>query len=377
MKIAFIGCGKLGQPASEYFETYNYEVNRADVGDSIEDAVQDCEYVFVAVPTPHDPRYDGKYVCSDLPPKDFDYSIVKEVVQEANKHMTEYQCLVLISTVLPGTITEQIAPLVTNTNFLYNPYLIAMGTVKQDMFDAEMIMIGGDNTWAKKLSKIYKRISKTDRHILGTYEEIESLKIFYNTFITTKITLCNMIQDVSHKLGNMNVDVVTKALAESTMRIMSPKYMKAGMGDGGSCHPRDNIALKHLAEKLELGYDLFGGLIKAREEQARNMAQYLHELSEYYKLPIVIVGKGFKPGLEYEDGSPSILVGQFIENVKYDDFTTPAIFLLAHSAKTTFGINNDEYIFPEGSVIVDPWRERENAIWYGSDDKLLLRRNEL
>ena len=130
----------------------------------------------------------------------------------------------------------------------------------------------------------------TERYIHGTYEEIESLKIFYNTFITTKITLCNMIQDVSHKLGNMNVDVVTKALAESTMRIMSPKYMKAGMGDGGSCHPRDNIALKYLAEKLELGYDLFGGLIKAREEQARNMAQYLHELSEYYKLPIVIVG---------------------------------------------------------------------------------------
>lgn len=377
MKIAFIGCGKLGQPASDYFEARGYEVSRADIGDSIQETVQGCEYVFIAVPTPHDPKYDGKYVCSDLPPKDFDYSIVKEVVQEANKHMTSDQCLVLISTVLPGTITEQIAPLVTNTNFLYNPYLIAMGTVKEDMFDPEMIMIGGDKTWGDKLEQIYRKMSMTERYIHGTYEEIESLKIFYNTFITTKITLCNMIQDVSHKLGNMNVDVVTKALAESTMRIMSPKYMKAGMGDGGSCHPRDNIALKYLAEKLELGYDLFGGLIKAREEQARNMAQYLHELSEYYKLPIVIVGKSFKPGLEYEDGSPSILVGQFIENVKYDDFTDPAIFLLAHSAKTTFGINNDEYIFPEGSVLVDPWRERENAIWYGSDDKLLLRRNEL
>ena len=70
------------------------------------------------------------------------------------------------------------------------------------------------------------------------------------------------IQDVAHKLGHMDVDKVTQALAKSTQRIVSPAYMKAGMGDGGACHPRDNIALRWMSENLGLGYDLFDAMRK-------------------------------------------------------------------------------------------------------------------
>ena len=174
-----------------------------------------------------------------------------------------------------------------------------------------------------------------------------------------------MIQDVAMKLGNMNVDVVTTALAESDQRIMSPKYMKAGMGDGGSCHPRDNIALRHLASRLDLGYDLFQSIIIAREQQAKNMADYLTTQSKMHDLPIVIIGKSFKPNLDYEDGSPSILVSNFCE-CTFDDTSQPAVYLLSHSHQTTYGIYNSEYDLPAGSVIVDPWRERSEAIGYGT-----------
>jgi len=78
-----------------------------------------------------------------------------------------------------------------------------------------------------------------------------------------------MIQDVAMTNGNINVDVVTNALAASTIRIISPKYMTAGMGDAGPCHPRDNIALRWLAEKLDLGYDIFDTVMSAREQQAK------------------------------------------------------------------------------------------------------------
>ena len=261
--IGFIGIGKLGSPASDFFEEAGHVVKRADVGDSIEDCVKDCEFVFVAVPTPHDPLYDGKYICSDLEPKDFSYDIVKDVIIKANEVMNKKQCLVLISTVLPGTVRREIAPLVTRTNLLYNPYLIAMGTVKADMAKPEMIMIGGDPELATALQIMYMNMPvNCNRYIKGTYEEIESTKIFYNTFITMKITMCNMIQDVAMKLGNMNVDVVTQALAESTDRIMSPKYMKAGMGDGGSCHPRDNIALR-CGEAMAIGSSFHESVQKA------------------------------------------------------------------------------------------------------------------
>jgi len=362
-QIAFIGVGKLGMPVSEYIEEFGHKVKRFDVNDPLE--LTDCRYVFIAVPTPHDERYDGKYVCSDLEPKDFHYDIVKDVIQNAQAMMNMNQTLVLISTVLPGTCRREFLPLITNTNFLYNPYLIAMGSVKEDMLNPEMIMIGGDKNEAEGLKNFYYPLSNIIKYSLGTFEEVESIKIFYNTFITTKITLCNMIQDVAMRIGNINVDVVTEALANSTMRIMSRKYMKAGMGDGGSCHPRDNIALRWLAQELDLGYDLFDAIIKAREEQARNMANYLKAIAYKNNLPIVIIGKSFKPDISYEDGSPSILVSQFCD-CTFDNTTEPAVFLLAHSRQTTFGKSNKEYIFPEGSVIVDPWREREGAIHYGN-----------
>jgi UDPglucose 6-dehydrogenase len=370
MRIGFIGLGKLGGPCSDTFQENGYDVNTYDVNgggnkQSIKDCVTDAEILFIAVPTPHDPKYDGRYVCSHLEPKDFDYTILKGVVEEANEHMDKSQMLVVISTVLPGTIRKHIKPLVTNTNLVYNPYLIAMGTVKRDFLNPEMIMIGSDNDdMSNKLKDVYSSFCECDRYILGTWEECESIKIFYNTFITTKITLCNMIQDVSMKLGNMNVDVVTEALGNSTDRIMSNKYMRAGLGDGGSCHPRDNIALRFLAEDLDLGYDIFDTIIRAREVQAKNMADFLTDLSEKHNLPIVIIGKGFKPGLEYEDGSPSILISQFCE-CTFDDLSEPALFLFAHSKKTTFNGVNDEYDLPEGSVTVDPWREREADYYYG------------
>ena len=86
------------------------------------------------------------------------------------------------------------------------------------------------------------------RYEIGTLDEAECIKVFYNTFISAKIGLTNMIQDVAEKNGNINCDVVANALAKSTQRIMGEMYMKPGMGDGGPCHPRDNIPLSCLVQ---------------------------------------------------------------------------------------------------------------------------------
>ena len=107
------------------------------------------------------------------------------------------------------------------------------------------------------------------RYVIGTWDECECIKVFYNTFISAKIGLVNMIQDVAEAQGNINVDVVTDALRDSTQRIMA-SYMK-GMGDGGACHPRDNIALRYMSNELDLGYDLFDAVMHSRERQAENI----------------------------------------------------------------------------------------------------------
>ena len=407
MKIGFIGTGKLGMPCAEAMASKGHDVTGYDVVKrtshqihmfpTIQGAVQGRDIVFVAVPTPHDPNYDGRAPTSHLEPKDFNYDIVKEVLIEANKHMTKDQLLVLISTVLPGTTRKQFIDLVPNTRFIYNPYLIAMGSVAWDMVNPEMVMIGtedGAETGdAKQLVDFYKTIMENDpRYVIGTWDECECIKVFYNTFISAKIGLVNMIQDVAQAQGNINVDVVTSALAQSTMRIMGPQYMKAGMGDGGGCHPRDNIALRYMADELNLGYDLFDSIMEAREIQARNIALELVKHAKENAMQIVIHGKAYKPNVEYCDGSYSLLIGHYCEEQGFepvyvdpltgDDYdpTEPCVFLLAHSASTTYkytGKNSADKLYcniPKGSVVVDPWRNYINAnckvIHYGNTRQL-------
>ena len=314
MKISFIGLGKLGLPCAEAVAQKGHTVSGYDVRrvssdlitvkDTIAEAVAGQDIVFVAVPTPHDPDYDGRAPTAHLEPKDFSYKIVKEVLEEANKFMTKDQLLVLISTVLPGTTRREFVPLVTNTRFVYNPYLIAMGTVAWDMINPEMVMIGTEDgsatTDARELVKFYQTIMENNpRYEIGTWDECECIKVFYNTFISTKIGLVNMMQDVAQKQGNINVDVVTRALAKSTMRIISKAYMKAGMGDGGACHPRDNIALRYMAKELGLGYDIFDSVMNAREKQAENMAIEILK----YGNKIQFSRDSYKPGVDYVDGS--------------------------------------------------------------------------
>lgn len=390
MNITWIGAGKLGQPCAEAMAQKGHKVSCYDTSrinssyitqfPTIAGAVKSADIVFVAVPTPHDPDYDGRNPTAHLAPKDFDYSIVKEVLAEANLHMNKDQLLVLISTVLPGTTRKHFVDLVPNTRFVYNPYLIAMGSVAWDMVNPEMVMIGtedGSKTGdANELVDFYKTIMENNpRYEIGTWDECEAIKVFYNTFISTKIGLVNMIQDVAEKQGNINVDVVTNALAHSTKRIMGPQYMTAGMGDGGGCHPRDNIALRYMAKELDLGYDLFDAIMNARQIQAKNIAIKLSKLATENNYPVYIHGKSYKPGVGYLEGSYSLLIGNYLEGMGHvpiyidpntsNNFepTESGVFLLAHSASTTYNYasakTQDELYceIPENSIVVDPWRK--------------------
>ena len=371
--VAFIGFGKLGKPCAEVIAQKGHDVNVYDtreveseycnVKDTIEEVVKDRVFVFVAVPTPHDPLYDGSEPTNHLPPKDFNYDTVKEVISEANKHMNENQILVLISTVLPGTVRKEVVPLITNPKFVYNPYLIAMGTVAWDMVNPEMVMIGTENgeesMEAHSLIHFYNEIMENEpRYEVGTWDECECIKVFYNTFISAKIGLVNMIQDVAERQGNINVDVVTDALKKSSQRIMGPSYMKAGMGDGGACHPRDNIALRYMAQELNLGYDLFAEIMKARDIQAENMAVAILKHGN----KIGFTSDSYKPDVPYTNGSYSLLVQHYVK--EHGGFITP----LSSHPHVIVKVHESDLIATDfEGVVFDPWRSHVgiNVVHYG------------
>lgn len=375
-KIAMIGVGKLGQDCAEVMHDAGYDVIGYDIEprkpkfrmcDSIIEVVDNRDIIFIAAPTPHDPIYGGETPTSHLPNKDFDYTIVKNILQEVNQYVNKNQLVVLISTVLPGTVRNQLEPLISNARFIYNPYLIAMGTIKWDMVNPEMVIIGTEDGSitgdAKELIDFYKTFMQNDpRYEVGTWDEAESIKIFYNTFISTKLSLVNMIQDVAEVNGNINVDVVTNALKKSTYRIMGPAYMTAALGDAGACHPRDNIALRWLAERLDLGYDLFDSIMTAREVQAEKMALRCLKNGKN----VTIIGKAYKPGVPYTNGSASMLVGYYIEkhggNLNYYDPNTDdndlrndwtQVYLIGYWEEWV-----EKLVFNDpGVVVIDPWRK--------------------
>ena len=391
--IGFIGIGKLGLECAEVFaeqhtvrgyDIYPRESDSVKVCD-IDELVNQSEWIFIAVPTPHQEGYDGSVPSSHLEPKDFGHDAVIDAIKNINQYATSPKKVVLISTVLPGTTRRKFFPLLDPQHqFLYNPYLIAMGSVKWDMVNPEMVMIGTDdgnpNALAAELIDLYKTIMQNNpRYEIGTWDECEAMKIFYNTFISAKVGLVNMIQDFALRIGHINVDVVTDALARSTMRIMGPKYMTAGMGDAGACHPRDNIALRWLAKEYDIGYDLFDTVMHAREIQARNLAQFLIDHANWHALGIVIHGKAYKPDVPYCIGSYSTLVGHYVKQAGFEvryldpladdptdvvtELTGPAVILWAHNRKITYEYTGDQLdtqpycAIPGGSVIVDPWRK--------------------
>ena len=396
-KIGFIGIGKLGLDCAEVMAE-KHDVWGYDIYPRTSDSVKVCDieelcvnadWIFIAVPTPHEQGYDGSVPSSHMTPKDFGHDAVIDAINNVNKYAKTSKKVVLISTVLPGTTRRKFITLLDPKHqFVYNPYLIAMGSVKWDMANPEMVIVGTEDGSltgiAGELIALYKTIMQNDpRYEVGTWDECEAIKIFYNTYISAKVGIVNMIQDFAMKIGNINVDVVTNALARSTMRLQGPKYMTAGMGDAGACHPRDNIALRWLAEHYDVGYDLFDTIMHAREIQAKNLALFLIEHAKKANLPIIIHGKAYKPDVEYCIGSYSTLVGHYVKeagmSVHYVDpladdpadvvrsVAGPAVYLWAHNRKITYEYTGEQQDtkpychIAGGSIIIDPWRKLASA----------------
>jgi UDPglucose 6-dehydrogenase len=396
MKVGFLGLGKLGLPCALAIDSAGHDVYGFDLNPEVEkilkdkvlpyreegaddllqnhniiytdipNVVKNSDIIFVPIQTPHSPRYEG---VTRLPKDkvDFDYTWLIDGMSTLSTEIEkngEDKVVIIISTVLPGTIRRNIKPLLgKHTKLCYNPFFIAMGTTIKDFISPEFVLFGVDDVDAyEKAKKFYSTIHSKPIYKC-TIEEAELIKVTYNTYITMKICLANTVMEVSHKLDNIDCDNVMKGLFLANERLMSPKYLIGGMGDGGGCHPRDNIALSWLSDKLDLSYNWYENLMLCRE----NQTDWLSDLIIQHKqdLPIVILGKTFKKETNLTVGSPSVLLKNILEERGYAvymfdpyiDFQEtppldiPALFFI--------GTNHDlfiDYKFPKGSIVIDPWR---------------------
>ena len=404
MNIGFLGLGKLGLPVCLAVEdkghkVYGYDISEQTINDiknrkiryreewvekfllktnleivNIENLVQKSEIIFVPIQTPHEAKYEG---ITRIPKKrvDFNYKYLIEGITTLSKAIEknkEDKVVIIISTVLPGTIRTLIKPILgKHTKLCYNPFFIAMGSTIRDFLWPEFILFGvADEKAALKAQNFYKTICHSPFY-KTTLENAELIKVCYNTMISTKISFANTIMEACHHLPNTNVDDVTNALKLAKRRLISDAYLSGGMGDGGGCHPRDNIALSYLSQKLNLSYDWFESIMLQREKQTEWLADLIVKNSENRQ--INILGKTFKPETNLVSGSPSLLLKNLlIEKGKEVYLWDPYIDDNFDSVSKKYNWKNKDVLhtffigtkhhhftkfkFPLNSIIIDPWR---------------------
>lgn len=393
MKVGMIGMGKLGLPVALAIESRGHDVVGYDinpdvqgyldsheipyqeeglqpllestgikVAKSIGEVVAASELVFLAIQTPHDARFEG---VTALPEEraDFDYTYLKDAVTEvadSAQKLGRATTLAVISTCLPGTFNREIEPLLNEyVDYVYTPQFIAMGTVLNDYLNPEFDLIGvHDESAAKQLQEFYATINDAP-HVTTDISTAEGIKVSYNTWITAKTVVANTWGEIAHKTG-MNFEDIKKAWDLSTRRLLSSRYTDAGVGDGGGCHPRDNIAMSWLANEIDLSHNLFEDLMSSRED---HMA-WIGELARSYSRPVVILGREFKPETNITTGSSSVLMYNILSDegaeVYWDgEYEGEATYVI--------GCKHEKYAtrsFPKGSVVIDPFRyiPRQNGV---------------
>lgn len=392
MRVGVIGLGKLGLPVavainSKGHRVAGYDANPAVRGylgdrkvpyreeglqdllmahqirscDSIAEVVEESDVIFVAIQTPHAPQYEGT---TPLPRDraDFDYSYLKDgvkAVADACMELKVRRTVAVISTCLPGTFRREIKPLLNEyVDYVYVPQFIAMGTVVEDYCHPEFNLIGVESEAAADLLELFYASINDAPCVRTDITTAEGIKVSYNTIITAKTVIANAWGEMCEHL-DMNFDDMKKAWDLSTRRLLSSRYLDAGMSDGGGCHPRDNIALSWLADEVDMSHNIWDDLMQAREDYEDWHAWLVYSTARIHDLPIVILGRAFKPETDIETGSAAILMADLLaeygdEFVHVNDLEVsnpyPAVYFIA--------TKNERYAsfpYPPGSIVLDPF----------------------
>ncbi|MCD6473788.1 MAG: UDP-glucose/GDP-mannose dehydrogenase family protein [Thermoplasmata archaeon] len=237
--------------------------------------------VFICVGTP------------SLPDGSINLNYVKEAVENAARNMEE-GIIVIKSTVFPGTTEKILLPLVkrhsNKISIAMNPEFLREGKALHDFMHPDRIVIGArDEKTAEMLKELYKPINAP---IIVTNPTVaELIKYASNAFLATKISFANEIGNLAKLLG-IDVYEVMKGVAMDHR--ISPHFLNAGIGFGGSCFPKDLKALRAGAASAGYNMRLIDAVLKINDEQPLRIIKILEKYMEPRGKTIAILGLAFK-----------------------------------------------------------------------------------
>lgn len=263
---------------------------------------EDVEAIFICVGTPQ--KEDGS---ANL---EFVNNVIEEIVENIKN-----DCLIVVKSTVPIGTTYRIAQYIKEKinpqykiEVAFNPEFLSQGTAIKDTLQAQRIIIGTDSEWAKKiLGKIYEDFEESI--ILYTdFNTAEMTKYASNNFLALKISYINEIANLCEIL-DANIDDVSKGMGLDSR--IGPEFLKAGIGYGGSCFPKDTNALYKLARENNYELRTVKSAIEVNEKQRIKLIEKLKKYYESEKgLTIAVLGLTFKEKTNDLRQAPSI------ENIK-------------------------------------------------------------
>ena len=302
-KISTLKEGKIPifEPGLEALVQSNVQSNRLTFTTDLKTAVEKADAVFIAVGTPSR-RGDGHA----------DLSFVFSAAEEIAHAISNYTLIVTKSTVPVGTgrqVAEKIRRICPEADFdvCSNPEFLREGAAINDFMRPDRVVIGADTDRARKMMReIYRPLFLRETPIVFTdLETSELTKYAANSFLATKITFINEIADLCEKLG-ADVHDVAKGIGLDG-RIGS-KFLHPGPGYGGSCFPKDTLALVQTATKADSPLRIVEAVVEVNDKRKKSMAKKIINAcsGNVTEKTLAILGVTFKPNTDDMRDAPSL-----------------------------------------------------------------------
>jgi UDPglucose 6-dehydrogenase len=285
-------------------------IRNIKVTSDYETTIKNSEITFVIVPTPSDKNggFSTKYV-----------EIVCEKVGEQLKNKKGYHLVVIVSTVLPLSMSRAIKPTLEKHSgkkcgvgfgLCYNPEFIALGSVIKNLLNPDVVLIGeSDEVAGDKLTKFYKKFCLNNPPISRmSFENAELTKISLNSYVTMKISFSNYLAEICENIPGGNVDVVTSTLGND--KRIGSKYLKGALGYGGPCFPRDNKALASFTKKCGLDASIPYTTDLINNRQIERILKKVNKIGLRKGDRIAILGLSYKPETNVIEKSQSVEIAK-------------------------------------------------------------------
>ena len=329
----------------------------------VEEAIEGADVVYVAVGTP--PTYSG----------DADLSAVWTVVDELPR-LDRRIVLAMKSTVPVGTgrtVRHRLDERgLEDVGYVSNPEFTAEGTAVHDFLHPDRIVVGGfDRADMDVVEELHRGI---DAPIVRCdVASAEMIKLAANAALVTRISFINEIANVCEATG---ADVKTVAEGIGLDRRIGPSFLRAGIGYGGSCFPKDSLALKQLAANSGYNFQLLNAVIEVNELQKRRVIGKLERrLGGLRGKKVALLGLAFKPGTDDMREAPSlVLAGRLLAEGAHVSAWDPAADGELHLDGVEIAASvPDALEGADAAVIVTEWPELAEVDWSAAGGRMRRR----